>query len=718
MKITKVLAGRFGVVLTAVSIGMVCVVHAETKTLTWNGGTSGVWDQKTVNWLDGETATTWIDGSDAYIATDAATITLAHGVLSVRKLSVASSVVTRPVLAGVGPATDTESTVADGERGLAWNTYMAGNTDDWTVIWTNRKLSSISGIAYAYINKTADGGTGDGKGYYWRYDAVTDTATVQIQPDLYRNNQMVCTDVAFRQNGANIEARLKGSAYRTVDKDDPGYHDRISPLRTDGTLYQVKNFLATTAGSGIRFTSTGGFLRASGMAVAVPVMDGDEDVPDDPDVCGRTSDWGKYLTDDWRTIWKNRKLANITGLSYAYTGKTHSYVDNTPVCRGYFWNYDAAAGTATTQFQPDVFNANQMVGCNVEFRQNGADIDARVTGSDYSPSTRQVGTPGYHDRVEMTHSTGASYMSVKEIRAIEGANRLIVDGCGEAQNADTKLYPSGVDPVVIWKDARLSDLFAVDGRHVSTDGEIANVPVAFANDGTKATVQLQRLCKYQTTTVNGLVTYANLSFTQVGDDIAVRVDSTGFRWFYAKDIATDPLVFTDTRLPTTGTGGSYYTTPSDLKGYFKPVRIQASIDGIKRPPEFVSSGFEFTGEMAFDFTWPLSVDNTFIPFGFSFGAQAAFPANLTNRVGTVSFAGATTLVLPEGAAFEAVDAVAAAGTTVTIDADIDAKPVRIGTRKCLTGDAKKAFKTAKGMALGQDVDGYLVPLAGLVIVVR
>lgn len=718
MKITKVRTGRFGGVLTAVAIGTVCAVHAETKTLTWNGGTSGVWDLKTANWLDGETATTWIDGSDAYIATDAATITLAHGALSVRKLSVASSVATPPVLVGVGPVTDTESAVADGERGLAWNTYMAGNTDDWTVIWTNRKLSSISGIAYAYINKTADGGAGDGKGYYWRYDAVTDTATVQIQPDLYRTNQMVCTDVAFRQNGANIEARLKGSAYHGANKDDPGYHDRISPMRTDGTLYQVKNFLATTAGSGIRFGSAGGFLRASGMTVAVPVLDGDEDAPDDPAVCGRTADWGKYLTDDWKTIWKNRKLANITGLSYAYTAKTHTYADNTQVCRGYFWNYDAATGTATTQFQPDVFNANQMIGCNVVFRQNGADIDARVTGADFSPSIRQVGTPGYHDRVEMTHSTGASYMSVKEIRAIEGANHLAVDGCGEAQNLSTKLYPSSVDPVVIWKDARLSDLIAVDGRHVSTEGEIANMPVAFANDGTKATVQLQRLCEYQTTEKNGLVTYANLSFTQVGDDIAVRVDSTGFRWFYAENIATDPLVFPDARLPTTGAGGNYYTTPADLKGYFKPVRIQAPIDGIKRPPEFVSSGFEFTGGTTFDFMWPLAVDNAFIPFGFSSGAQAAFPAGLTNQVGTVSFAGATTLALPEGAAFEAVGVMAAAGTIVTIDANIDAKPVRIGTRKCLAGDAKRAFKTSNGMALGQDALGYLVPLAGLVIVVR
>ncbi len=705
----------------AVAIVSMCLVaHAEVKTLVWNGGEDAPWNCVDQNWLDGNTPTAWINGSDARFETEGAQVFVSPGLLHVRRISVAPTVEVKPIVTGVEPATDTEAELVEGERGLAWGTLLPRNATDWTTVWRNRQLSSIKGIGYAVINDPD--GDQVGCGYFWRYDPATDTATVQIQPDKFRDTQICMTDLKFRQQGSDIEVAILGSQYRNANYKNADYHAEITTYRAS-TYYPVKNICATTYGSELVVDADGGFYQASGLMMGVRIADRKADTQETLVSGQRELEWAAKLGNDWKTVWKNRRLRDLGGIDYAVSTKTEGTASGD--ARGYFWAYDAANDTATVQIQNDYFTDAQMVACNVEFKQEGEDIMARITGAGYA-SSRHYGTDDYHAYVQPREAYAANpagYMTVSALLAQEGGGQLTVDYSLATENATVTMKPTMTEPIVIWKNSRLADLTGVEGTQYSTSGELANLSYGFENDGTTASVQLQRKCAVQTDTEDGLITYVNLVFTQQGNDIAVQVVGAGYHWFYKYQLATDPQVFPYSGFPRgvvaggPSTSADYYTKPGWLKGYFgvMPVKLSCPIDSLTTQPKLVSGGLEFTGANTFNFAWPLAVESEYKPIVFSDGARAVFPAGATNTVGKAGFAGVSTLVLPTGAAFEAAS-VALDAALVVVDADYAAKPVRIGTSKCLTADEAKSFTMVDGGWLKQDGEGYLIARDGMVVI--
>lgn len=707
MKVKRKVYDRLLELTVLVVAGTALCANAEVKTLVWNGEPGAEWNRTSQNWLDGETPTTWIDGSDARFVRDGDRAVVSEFFV-VRQISVAPNVSVKPVLTGAASGVDTSTAPFDGERGLAWGTTF-NSTSAWTVIWRDRRLSTIDEIVGGTVSYSTASATG--RGYFYLYDSATDTATVQIQPDTYGNTQMIATDIKFRQNGNDIEAQAIGSGYMNErDPASPNYHDRVK-LRAINA-YPVKNLLASTKGGKLLFAAGGGFSRASGMTVGVRLDDGGTDTKDRPVEGQCQLDWDTYVPNDWTNIWKNRLLCNIKEISYAYfNAGSHDG-------RGYGWTYDPETDTATVQIQPDYASDTQMWGCNLMFRQNGNDIEVKVKNA-YCYGNATVGTPDYHNIV-IEHNNG-TFRQARSLLATSGAGNLSTDYCGTNLNANTAMKVTDENATLIWENTRLGDLVAVEGTMSSTSGDLANESIAFTNDGMTATVQLQRLCQQQTESQNGLITYLDLEFTQVGADIYVRINRAGYRWY--RNVATDPLVFPDTRLLTTGPGDSTYSTkPGMLTGYFKPMVLSARIDDISNAPNLNGGGLAFSGAdmgtNTFAFAWPLSIGSKYMPIGFTGGAKAVFPESLTNKVATVSFSGATTLTLPEGAAFEADAVEIAAGATVVIDADIATLPVRIGTSKCLGAAELAAFSTSQGKDISQNSLGYLVPRKGMAIQLR
>ena len=696
-----------------VAVGAALCSTAEVKTLVWNGSAEAgnEWNRVALNWLDGETPTTWIDGSDARFVRDGDTAFVREPFL-VRQMSVAQNVSVKPVLTGAASGVDTSAAPFDGERGLAWGSTF-NSTSNWTVIWRNRRLSTIEEIVGAKINK---GSYPNGRGYFYAYDAATDTATVQIQPDYYTDGQMVATDVKFRQNGDNIEAICLASDYDSRSKDSANYHDRVTIRGAVDTPYSVGNFLASTKGGKLLIARGGGLSRISGMKIGVRIDDGGMDTKNKAAEGQRQLNWDTWIpSTSWVTIWKNRRLSNILGIGYAdFDGSSD------PAGKGYGWKYYPETDTAWVQIQPDFASNKQMWGCNLAFRQNGDDIQVIMTNA-YCYGGATSGTPSYHDIVA-EHSSGTRRQA-RRLLAVSGVGNLPISYSGTNLNANVVMRSSSASPTKIWEDTRLADLVAVYGTQNSSSDDLADVPVAFVNNGTTATVQLQRLCAQQTTTTDGLITYLNLEFTRVDADVYVRVNYARYRWYYKTNIATDPLVFPDTRLPTTGTGGSnYYTQPGWITGYFKSATIAAPIDDISKAPTLKGGGLTFSGadmgDGAFNFAWPLNVSSKYMPIAFTNNVKAVFPESLTNKVAVAQFSGATTLTLPTDAAFEVGNAEIGEGASFVIDADIDAKPVRIGTTRCLSIAELAAFSTSQGDLLSQDSAGYLVPRKGIFILVK
>ena len=688
----------------AAAAALSSLVPAVAETLTWNGAAGAKWNTTDENWLDENSEpTAWKDGADAFFATEAATPVVGRGAISVRNISVASTVSVKPVITGEKGGTDTADAVVDGERAFTWDKNYTSK--DWFMVWKNRKLKEITGIPSASIQHPD--GLGVGRGYFWAYDAETDTATVQIQPDFFRSGQQAATDVEFRQNGADIEARILGSGYISVQYTSPNYHDRVA-LRDNTGPYGVRNFLATTIGSEINVALGGKLANVFGTTFGVALNDARTDDATHVFEGARDLGYTAWLSTSWKTIWTNRKLSNINGISYAYTDKTaDGYVCHD--CRGYFWTYDPETQTATTQIQPDTYNSTQMVGCDLEFKQEGNDIQVRVTGSGYA-SSRHRGTDDYHKYVTPNQTSPTSYMNVNRICAFAGAERIVVDYAGDLQST-ANMTPKSA-PVTIWKNVLVADLVAVEGRHSSAESDLGNVAYDFRNDGTTATVQLQKYSKEQTPTQSGLVTCCKIEFTQDGADVKLRVVATSHKWF---DLSKgEVLQFPYPNFSLTDGSGTYALLTSTLKGYFRnPAKFAAPIEGIKKSIELVGGGLEFTGDNTFNFGWPLTVENANMPIGFSGGAHAVLQP-VENAVSALEFAGESTLTLPAGATLVADTATAADGAAATVDADIDARPVRIGTSQCLEGAAKTAFRAVDGGILEQNSQGYLVaPTADL-----
>ena len=698
--------------VAVVAVGAALCSAAEVKTLVWNGSAEAgnVWNRTALNWLDGETPTAWIEGSDVRFVRDGDSVVVSEH-FEVRQISVAQNVSVKPVLTGAASGVDTSAAPYEGERGLAWGSLF-NSTSNWTVIWRNRRLSTIEDIVGGRVRYSTSGDTG--RGYFYLYDAATDTATVQIQPDSYSSTQIIATDLKFRQNGDDIEAIVLGSGYANRSPDSPEYHDRV-PLRS-GSLYQVGNLLASTKGGKLLVTAGGGFSRISGMRIGVRIDDGTMDTKDEAAEGTRQLDWDTWIPDNqWVTIWKNRRLSNITGIGYAY------FSAGSKDGKGYGWAYYPETDTAWVQIQPDYASETQMWGCNLAFRQRGEDIEVVMTNA-YCYAGRTPGTAAYHNI--LPGNTSGTYRKARRLLAISGVGNLPISYSGTNLNASVVMKSSSASPTKIWEDVRLADLVAVYGKQTSTSGEIDNAPVAFVNNGTTATVQLQRLCQRQTETTDGLITYLNLEFTQVDADVYVRVNYAGYRWFFKDKITTDPQIFPDTRLPTNVTTGSsdYSTKPSMLTGYFKPATIAAPIDDISFSPTLKDGGLTFSGadmgDDSFNFAWPLNVSSEYMPIAFTNDVKAVFPEGLTNSVAVAQFSGATTLTLPTDAAFEVGNAEIGEGASFVIDADIDAKPVRIGTTRCLSIAELAAFSTSQGDLLSQDSAGYLVPRKGIFILVK
>ena len=348
-------------------------------------------------------------------------------------------------------------------------------------------------------------------------------------------------------------------------------------------------------------------------------------------------------------------------------------------------------------------------------RQLGDDFDTLVPGSIYANDLNDgvASAKGY--AVSNIAATGDGWTAEGTVPSVRVTFPPTIETAAVNPNAwllQDEVNPKTGRPVVYWKNRKVRDLTAVTSGQLSQSGSfMAATAHCFANDGTTASVQLQansggaRLC-------------VKVEFTQQGDDILARAVYAKYDWDDTDPHDFDPVVNSGSKIVVyNGETWSVSYSVRNIRGAFGggDLTLNGALDA--------GTGLMTTGEGWLTLGMP-SVDldrvavsaETTLCLKPAAGSQTATVAgNLT--FDSLAFDGATTLSLAKDATLSLGGLSLGAAATVTVDGDLTANVLRVGTGKCLTA-AERSKIRYQGRSVRQDDDGYLHPAQGAVLLIR
>ena len=411
-------------------------------------------------------------------------------------------------------------------------------------------------------------------------------------------------------------------------------------------------------------------------------------------------------------LWKNRRLAGITGFTAAKLYYSNSELAAAP----YLFENDGTVATCQFQSMP-----GPLLCVKVQFEQVGNDIWAKALYGKYSwAGDRALGKNfdsygsemGIYDGVISTDGYG-----LKDIVASGGDDVLSAldfelgivglesDYGDDWLPADDAQHLSGAR-VKMWENRNVTDItgFAPATMWFNSYGETLTVsPYFYTNNGTVATCQYQAMSQSR---VVGLC--LKVLFEQEGSDIYARVVYSKSKW------ASDAL-------------GQNYDSYGDSNYVYDGVRnsgglgiknIAASFKGKMCLAGSVCAAVEVNGgtlalgapTIALDHE--ITGDGT-VRFAPLSGSQTV-TVPVARALGKVAFGGATTFAFGSGASLSVGSAEIEGSAAVDVSG---VNLLRIGTAKCMSKEQCAHF-TVNGAPATQNDQGWIVPKPGTKIIIR
>ena len=110
-------------------------------------------------------------------------------------------------------------------RPVNYTSSVIQTTD--TLVWKHVKLSEVKGCRGLLTGNSVSGGLDPFPGYFWHYDASSDSATVQMQK--YNGGYTKCVCLTLRQVGADVYAKATRACYiNQQNKNFEGKYDMSS----------------------------------------------------------------------------------------------------------------------------------------------------------------------------------------------------------------------------------------------------------------------------------------------------------------------------------------------------------------------------------------------------------------------------------------------------------------------------------------------------------
>lgn len=416
---TLLLHALFYVVAVASAFG-------DGAPFVWNGADGGTWDTETENWLDGETACAWVNGTNALFAASAAGMTVSiDGEVQVASLEVATGgdagvTLTNGTLrlAASGaitldaPLTVSTNFLAEGSSsvtGISTVVYEPFLTKTSTLVFPGLKLDDIAAIQAEMGGKGIRSGayTLSATGYHLtRHGTI---ATMQVQTK--NGDHLLCVKVELEEKSDGIYAKTVSAHYidgwtigSDFDSTTPNNTSLGTSLSTGGygvcklrastavlrlagdsvftgNLYITNalveitstkeqawtNFITSTTGGGVSVRGECGMM--TNRVFGIPITD--------PDTSGTSAAW---LASS-RTL-PSLILSRSIPVSAVMRGSAIGFnADALP----YHIRYNDETETMTCQFQ---FSGNSgssyyIKATTVEFKQDGTNVTAKALKAFY-----------------------------------------------------------------------------------------------------------------------------------------------------------------------------------------------------------------------------------------------------------------------------------------------------------------------------------------------
>ena len=261
------------------------------------------------------------------------------------------------------------------------------------LLWPNTDLSRVTAVS-AKIGGSIAGKKWKAAGaYHLKTAGYEGSKECQFQ---YENGPTYMVRVYFYQSGADVYAKVNRARYQ--------YDPLGTDLSINGTDYLSK-LTNTVDGTGISICDIGCTLE----------------VPSEHEE-GFFERYGGFLTNEWTTIWEDRSLSEIDGFS-ARMGGSNAGSTWRPTMT--YFVKRAADGSMSCQFQSRAAggNANSVpcFGVFVSFRQNGDDIEAKVTRTMHQYTFIGSNLTGIGTDLACADSISGSGLAISDI----GATRIV-----------------------------------------------------------------------------------------------------------------------------------------------------------------------------------------------------------------------------------------------------------------------------------------------------
>ena len=266
-------------------------------------------------------------------------------------------------------------------------------TTSSVLLWPNTDLSRVVSMS-ARIGGSVAGKKWKAAGaYHLKTAGHEGSKECQFQ---YKDGPTYMVRVYFYQSGADVYARVNRARYQ--------YDPLGTDLSINGTDYLSK-LTNTVDGTGISICDIGCTLE----------------VPSDHEE-GFSERYGGFLTNEWTTIWENRSLSEIDGFSARMGG---SRAGSTYLPTMTYFVKRAADGSMSCQFQSRAVGGSAgsapCFGVFVSFRQNGDDIEAKVTRTMQQYTFIGSNLTGIGTDLACADSISGSGLAISDI----GATRIV-----------------------------------------------------------------------------------------------------------------------------------------------------------------------------------------------------------------------------------------------------------------------------------------------------
>lgn len=261
------------------------------------------------------------------------------------------------------------------------------------LLWPNTDLSRVVSMS-ARIGGSVAGKKWKAAGaYHLKTAGYEGSKECQFQ---YENGPTYMVRVYFYQSGADVYAKVNRARYQ--------YDPLGTDLSINGTDYLSK-LTNTVDGTGISICDIGCTLE----------------VPSEHEE-GFFERYSGFLTNEWTTIWEDRSLSEIDGFSARMGG---SRVGSTYLPTMTYFVKRAADGSMSCQFQSRAVGESAgsapCYGVFVSFRQNGDDIEAKVTRTMFQYAFIGSNLTGIGSNLACADSISGSGLAISDI----GATRIV-----------------------------------------------------------------------------------------------------------------------------------------------------------------------------------------------------------------------------------------------------------------------------------------------------